>query len=212
MAENLLRLSGTCVITCAMGKRKPSATPPGERLDFKGTFSERDAELMRALVRFTARTLPTASPVPFGALVADTASGTVLLRSLNAVRRELDPSSHAELRAVRKATRKLGRISLKGFTLFTTCEPCPMCMGNALWAGLDRVVYGATIDDANQFCRQIHVPARELSKRSDMPIRIDGPFLRDECVALFTHPNMQKAFATWNPKGPWKPTQRRATA
>jgi tRNA(Arg) A34 adenosine deaminase TadA len=196
-----------------MGKKEPSGFPSGESPhDFGPEFSARDAELMYALVRFTARTLPTDHPVPFGALIASTKTGEILLRGLNAVRRDLDPSSHAELRAVRRATKKLGTISLKGYTLYTTCEPCAMCMGNALWAGLDRVVYGATIDDANQFCRQIHVPACELSERSDMPLRINGPFLREECVALFQHPNMQRAFATWNPRGPWKPTYKEAHA
>jgi tRNA(Arg) A34 adenosine deaminase TadA len=157
---------------------------------------------MMALVRFTARTLATARPVPFGALIVETASGKPLMRAVNAVRRENDPSSHAELRTVRRAARKLRTPSLKGYTLYTTCEPCPMCMANALWASLDRVVFGATIGDANKHCRQICIPAREVVRRSDMTCIIDGPILRKECNALFTHPNMLKAFALWNPKPP----------
>lgn len=168
-------------------------------------FTDRDKALMRSLVRFTARSLETESPVPFGALIVNTASGQVLLKALNAVKSDVDPSSHAELRAVRKATKKLKQISLKGYTLYTTCEPCPMCMANALWAGLDRVVYGATIADANQHCRQIHISAREVSERSDMPTPVDGPLLRDECNAIFNHPNMLRVFAQWNPRGVWKP-------
>jgi tRNA(adenine34) deaminase len=158
-----------------------------------------DEKQMKSLVRFTARSMETDSPVPFGALIVETTSGKWLLRGLNAVRRENDPSSHAELRAVRRATRKLKTPSLKGYTLYTTCEPCPMCMANALWAGLDRVVYGATIEDANRHCRQIHISSRELAERSDMTCSVDGPILRDECYALFTHPNMLKMFASWNP-------------
>jgi tRNA(Arg) A34 adenosine deaminase TadA len=159
-----------------------------------------DQKRMKSLIRFTARTLETESPVPFGALIVNTDSGRPLMRAVNAVRQENDPSSHAELRTVRKATRKLKRTSLRGYTLYTTCEPCPMCMANALWAGLDRVVYGATIEDANRHCNQIRVPARELAERSDMPCVVDGPVLRDACYALFTHPNMLRVFATWNPK------------
>lgn len=155
---------------------------------------------MADVIRFTARTLDTASPVPFGALIVETATGKPLLRAVNAVRKENDPSSHAELRAVRKAARKLKSPSLKGYTLYTTCEPCPMCMANALWAGLDRIVFGATIADANKHCKQIHVSARELNRRSDMPTVVDGPVLRKEAYTLFTHPNMLKVFATWNPK------------
>jgi tRNA(adenine34) deaminase len=155
---------------------------------------------MKRLIRFTARTLETSSPVPFGALIVETTSGRTLMRAVNAVRTENDPSSHAELRAVRKATRKQKNPSLEGYTLYTTCEPCAMCMANALWAGIDRVVYGATIEDASKHCRQIHVSANELVSRSDMRCIVDGPILREECYELFNHPNMLRTFATWNPK------------
>jgi len=164
------------------------------------TQRQLDEQRMAELIRFTARTLETASPVPFGALIVNTATGERLMRAVNAVRRENDPSSHAELRTVRKATRKLKRPSLKGYTLYSTCEPCPMCMANALWAGLDRVVFGATIADANKHCRQIRIPAREVVRRSDMPCVVDGPIMRADCYKLFTHPNMLKVFASWNPK------------
>ena len=157
-----------------------------------------DEQRMAEIVAFTARTLESASPVPFGALIVNTKTGEMLMRAVNAVRAENDPSSHAEVRTVRKATRKLKTPSLKGYTMYTTCEPCPMCMANALWAGLDRVVYGATIADANRHCRQIQIPAKEVARRSDMTCTVDGPVLRAECYALFTHPNMLKAFATWS--------------
>ncbi len=153
---------------------------------------------MRELIRFTARTLETDSPVPFGALIVETASGALVMRGVNAVRLENDPSSHAELRTVRRATRKRRNPSLHGCTLYSTCEPCPMCMANALWSGLDRVVYGATIEDANRHCRQIRIPASELVERSDLSCIVEGPVLREACYELFTHPNMLKTFAGWN--------------
>ncbi|MFT4111706.1 nucleoside deaminase [Silvibacterium sp.] len=153
---------------------------------------------MTELVRFTAKSLATPSPVPFGAAIVHTKTGELLYRARNAVMREHDPSAHAELRTVRLACRKLGSVSLKGYTLYTTCEPCPMCMANALWAGLDRVVYGATIEDANRHCRQIQIAAEEVSKRSDMPCAVDGPFLREECYGLFTDPRMLHAFKKWS--------------
>ena len=157
-----------------------------------------DEERMRQLCRFTARTLEGKSPVPFGALIVNSRTGLQLMRATNAVRRENDPSSHAELRAVRLACKKLKRTSLAGFTLYSTCEPCPMCMANALWARLDRVVFGATIADANRYCLQIHLPAEELARRADMPCVVAGPALRDLCNTLFTHPNMQRIFRTWS--------------
>lgn len=153
---------------------------------------------MRALYEFTARTLETSRPVPFGALIVETKSGKPLIQATNAVMPENDPSSHAEVRTVRLACKKLKRPSLAGFTMYSTCEPCPMCMANALWARLDRVVYGATIADAHRFCLQIQIPAKEVSRRSDMSCKVVGPVLRELCVKLFTHPNMQKAFRTWS--------------
>jgi|HubBroStandDraft_1064217.scaffolds.fasta_scaffold21005_2 tRNA(Arg) A34 adenosine deaminase TadA len=157
-----------------------------------------DLQRMTAIAAFTARSMRTARPRPFGASIVHTKSGIVLLRALNAVAQEFDPSSHAEVRAIRKATRKLKQLSLAGYTLYTTCEPCPMCMSAALWAGLDRVVYGATIEDANRHCNQIRIPATEVAARSDMPCVVDGPILRDECYALFTHPQMLRAFRIWS--------------
>ncbi|MGA2102634.1 MAG: nucleoside deaminase [Candidatus Sulfotelmatobacter sp.] len=157
-----------------------------------------DEERMRELYRFTARTLETARPVPFGALIVNTQSGERLVRATNAVMRESDPSSHAELRAVRLACKKLKGPSLAGYTMYSTCEPCPMCMANALWARLDRVVFGATIADASRHCLQIYIPASEIARRSDMNCKVDGPIMRELCSTLFTHPNMRKAFRTWS--------------
>ncbi len=73
-----------------------------------------------------------------------------------------------------------------------------MCMSAALWARLDRVVYGATIEDANRHCNQILVSAAEIAARADMKCLIDGPVLREECYALFTHPSMLRAFRLWS--------------
>ena len=156
-----------------------------------------DEDCMRAVFRFTARTLTTPRPVPFGALIVNTRTGKLLMQATNAVIAENDPSSHAETRTVRLACKKLKRPSLIGYTMYSTCEPCAMCMANALWAGLDRVVYGATIADASRHVIQIHIAAREVSRRSDMPCLVVGPVLRQLCNTLFTHPNMQKAFRTW---------------
>lgn len=157
-----------------------------------------DEERMREIYEFTARSLQTDRPVPFGALIVDTRTGERLMRATNAVFRESDPSAHAETRTVRLACKKLKRPSLAGYTMYSTCEPCAMCMANALWARLDRVIFGATIADANRFCLQIHISAKEVSRRSDMPCKVDGPILREMCVSLFTHPKMQKAFRSWS--------------
>ena len=162
------------------------------------TLTRLDEERMRELFRFTARTLEASRPVPFGALIVHSRSGEELVRATNAVMRESDPSAHAELRAVRLACKKLKSPRLAGFTLYSTCEPCPMCMANALWARLDRVVFGATIADASRHCLQIYIPAKEVVRRSDMKCKVEGPVLRELFKQLFTHPNMLKAFRKWS--------------
>jgi tRNA(adenine34) deaminase len=163
--------------------------------------SAADLDRMAVLAAFTLRSMRTNYPRPFGASIVHTQSGDTLLRALNAVMREFDPSAHAEVRAIRLATKRLKKVSLAGYTLYTTCEPCPMCMAAALWAGLDRVVYGATIEDANRHCNQIQIAATEVAARSDMRCIVDGPVLRDKCYELFTHPRMLKAFRLWSTRG-----------
>jgi tRNA(Arg) A34 adenosine deaminase TadA len=160
--------------------------------------TELDKERMRSIAAWTARTLETPNPVPFGADILNTTTGERLMRALNAVGKENDPSAHAEVRTMRLACKELKSPSLKGYTLYTTCEPCPMCMSDALWAGIDRVVYGATIADANRFCKQIRIPATEVAERSDMQCVVVGPVEQAACVAIFEHPNMQKAFKLWS--------------
>jgi tRNA(Arg) A34 adenosine deaminase TadA len=166
-------------------------------LNCRMNVEQSDEAHLKSLVKFTALSFRTPRPVPFGALIVDNQSGETLMRARNAVAVENDPSSHAELRTVRLACKKRKSYSLQGYTLYSTCEPCPMCMANALWAGLDRVVYGATIEDANRHCRQIQIPAEELVRRSDMQCIVTGPVLREVCYTLFTDPRMLAAFATW---------------
>jgi len=164
--------------------------------------SAADAERMRSLAGFTSLTMDTPNPVPFGAEIVDSKSGNRLMRATNAVGPEHDPSAHAEVHTIRLACKSLDSYSLRGYTLYTTCEPCPMCMACVLWASLDRVVYGATIADAARFGHQIQIPAAEVAKRTDMTCIVDGPVERDLCFALFTNPKMQETFKRWNAAKP----------
>ncbi|MEP7736897.1 nucleoside deaminase [Nocardioides sp. 31GB23] len=83
---------------------------------------------------------------PFGALVV--CDDTLVATGQNRVTRDLDPTAHAEVLAIRASCRARGDFSLVGCTLYTSCEPCPLCVSSALWARLDRVVYAADRDDA----------------------------------------------------------------
>ncbi|WP_295013441.1 nucleoside deaminase [uncultured Microbacterium sp.] len=83
---------------------------------------------------------------PFGALVV-AADGRVF-EGVNRVTANLDPSAHAEVTAIRNACQGLGTFDLSGAVLYTSCEPCPMCLATSLWARIDRVYFAANRDDA----------------------------------------------------------------
>lgn len=83
---------------------------------------------------------------PFGAVIVR--GGELLAIGQNRVTRDNDPTAHAEVQAIRAACREVGDFSLAGCELFTSCEPCPLCVSASLWARLDRVVYAADRDDA----------------------------------------------------------------
>jgi guanine deaminase len=83
---------------------------------------------------------------PFGAVIVR--DGAVVAEGQNRVTRDLDPTAHAEVMAIRAACTSLATFELTGCTLYTSCEPCPLCVSASLWARLDRVVYAADRDDA----------------------------------------------------------------
>lgn len=84
---------------------------------------------------------------PFGALVVGP-DGQLVAEGQNRVTRDLDPTAHAEVTAIRNSCRAIGDFSLAGSSLYTSCEPCPLCLSAALWARLDRVVFAANRYDA----------------------------------------------------------------
>ncbi|GAA1956402.1 nucleoside deaminase [Nocardioides panacihumi] len=83
---------------------------------------------------------------PFGAVIVR--DGSLVASGQNRVTADLDPTAHAEVQAIRAAGKALGDFSLAGCTLYTSCEPCPMCLASSLWARLDRIVYAADRNDA----------------------------------------------------------------
>jgi guanine deaminase len=83
---------------------------------------------------------------PFAAAVVR--GGDVVSIGVNRVTRDLDPTAHAEVVAIREACRTVEDFCLPGCVLLSSCEPCPMCLAAALWARVDRVVYAADRDDA----------------------------------------------------------------
>ncbi len=85
---------------------------------------------------------------PFGAVIVK--NGTIVARGTNRVTYNNDPTAHAEIQAIREAGQKLGTFDLKGCSIYTSCEPCPMCFSAIYWARLDAVYYAATQHDAEK--------------------------------------------------------------
>ena len=100
---------------------------------------------------------------PFGAVVVR--DGAILAEGTNLVTSTLDPTAHAEIMAIRAACRAAGNFQLDGCEIYTSCEPCPMCLGAIYWARPDRVYYACTREDAAAsgfddafIYDQLHVP------------------------------------------------------
>jgi guanine deaminase len=83
---------------------------------------------------------------PFGAVIAK--GDAILAEGVNTVTPSNDPTAHAEVNAIREACRTLGQFDLRGYTLYASCEPCPMCLGAIYWARLDALYYAGTREDA----------------------------------------------------------------
>lgn len=83
---------------------------------------------------------------PFGAVIVK--DGKIISTGTNRVTAKNDPTAHAEVNAIRKAARKLGTFDLAGCDIYTSCEPCPMCLGAIYWAHIDKIFYGNTKKDA----------------------------------------------------------------
>ena len=121
---------------------------------------------------------------PFGAAVVR--DGQLIVAAHNTVWRDTDPTAHAEVNAVRQAAAVQHTVGLSGCTMFTTCEPCPMCLAAIHWAKFDRVVFGASIADASRAgFTELSIPAKELAERGGSRLIVEGGVCRDECRALF---------------------------
>lgn len=104
-----------------------------------------DERLMRRAIELSVESVE-AGGGPFGAVVAR--DGEIVAEGTNRVTRDDDPTAHAEVVAIRRACRELGTFHLPGCEIYTSCEPCPMCLGAVYWARLERIWYGVARGDA----------------------------------------------------------------
>ena len=120
---------------------------------------------------------------PFGAVIVK--EGKIIAESANSVTLDNDPTAHAEINDIRKACHKQKTFDLTGCEIYTSCEPCPMCLGAIYWAHISHIYYGNTRKDAADIDFADNFIYEELDKPlsgRDLPIT---PLLRDEAQETF---------------------------
>ena len=121
---------------------------------------------------------------PFGAVIVR--DGQVITRGRNLGRTNGDPTAHGEMVAIRRCLADHGSAAMRGSTLYTSGEPCAMCMGAILWCHFGRLVYAASVEQLATKIDQIMISTAELrAKTLFVPISITGGVLADEAMALF---------------------------
>ena len=120
---------------------------------------------------------------PFGAVIVK--DGKVVATGANRVTANNDPTAHAEVSAIRAACTKLGTFDLSGCVIYTSCEPCPMCLGAIYWAHIDKIYYGANQYDAAKIDFDDSFIYRELELKPEARQKPVENILHDEALAPF---------------------------
>lgn len=142
-----------------------------------------EADFMRAAIEVTLKGID-AGQSPFGSVIVQ--HNAIVAATHNTVWLTTDPTAHAEVNCIRAAARSLNTIFLRGCTLYSTTEPCPMCLSAIHWAKIERVVFGATIADAaDAGFKELFIDARNMVKLGGSPLIVESGLLQEECAALF---------------------------
>ncbi len=120
---------------------------------------------------------------PFGAVIVR--DGEIIAGSANSVTIDNDPTAHAEVNTIREACRKLGTFDLSDCVIYTSCEPCPMCLGAIYWAHLGRIYYGNTKKDAADIDFADDFIYKELEQHIEDRSVPFIPLLREEAIETF---------------------------
>lgn len=126
---------------------------------------------------------------PFGAVIVK--NNKVVATGTNRVTSENDPTAHAEVTAIRNACKELGTFDLSGCTIYSSCEPCPMCLSAIYWAHLDKLYYGNTKEDADSIGFSDQFIYEELALKPAVRKLPSENKMRKEALA---------AFKAWNDK------------
>src|ERR1700746_1870724 len=121
-----------------------------------------DKKFMQEAIELSVNNVKSGRGGPFGAVVVK--DGKIIARAANSVTSTNDPTAHAEVNAIRQACKILNTHQLTGCEIYTSCEPCPMCLGAIYWARPDRVYFGNTAADAAKIGFDDSLIYREISE------------------------------------------------
>ena len=142
-----------------------------------------DADFMRLAIQAAWQGLGKGE-MPFGACIVR--KEQVLSVSHNSAKANIDTTAHAEVQAIREASRQLRTLELAGCVIYSTCEPCPMCFTACLWAKIGRIVYACRIEDAEKAgIRQIPISSSRMKQLGESGVQLVGDMLREESLKVF---------------------------
>ncbi len=146
-------------------------------------MTDQDTKFMKRAVELARSGMDANSGGPFGCVVVK--NGEIIGEGNNRVTSTNDPTAHAEIVAIRAACARLGAFQLDDCSIYTSCEPCPMCLGAIYWARPAKVFYACTREDAAAVGFDDDFIYRELGKANDEREMVLINILRDEGLALF---------------------------
>jgi len=138
---------------------------------------------MKIAIKLAEENLKTNLGGPFGAVVVK--DGEIIGEGGNRVTSQNDPTAHAEIVAIREASKNLGTFDLSGCEIYTSCEPCPMCLSAIYWARIDKLYYAATKDDAAKADFDDSMIYEEISKPKDQRKLPSVQLMREDAVKVF---------------------------
>jgi guanine deaminase len=146
-------------------------------------------ELIRKTIKLAQHNMRQGHGGPFAAIIAK--NGIAVASGCNNVTTENDPTAHAEVMAIRNACKKLNTWKLEGYDIYTSCEPCPMCLSATYWAGIDKIWFSAKSEDASlagfdddHIYQEMAKPAEQRKIGMSVLLPLEGKALLEEWINM----------------------------
>ena len=138
---------------------------------------------MRLAIKEAEKGISRLSGGPFGACIVK--GKKVIAKTHNTVLKNKDATAHAEVNAIRLASKKLRAYNLKGCVIYSTTEPCPMCFSAIHWARIDKIFYGTNIADVKKLgFNEMPISVKNMKKTDKSQLKFEAGFMKEECMDL----------------------------